>query len=84
MTMLTPGMLKDRTTTNRTANGRQGAFQRLRASLTAGRRPTATATTGANTAGRPDGTLLHDVALGGTAASAANRFLKTLATGRRA
>jgi hypothetical protein len=78
MTMLTPGMLKDRTTTtNHPARRRQGAFQRLRASLTAGRRPT-------TTAGRPDGTLLHDVALGGTAASAANRFLKTLATGRRA
>ena len=36
------------------------------------------------TAGRQTGRLLHDVALGGTAASAANAFLKQLATGGRA
>ena len=83
MTMLTPGMLKDRTTTNptttnRTGSAPQGALQRLRASLTTGRQATRTATDRVHTS------LLHDVALGGTAASAANSFLKSLATGRRA
>jgi hypothetical protein len=33
---------------------------------------------------RATAALLRDVALGGTAATAANTFLKTLATGRRA
>ena len=83
MTMLTAGMLRDRqintTATTQTATTRTGAFRRLRSSLIGGRRP-ARRTAG----GRATRTLLHDVALGGTAASAANRYLKSLATGRRA
>ncbi|MBK1667425.1 hypothetical protein CKO28_05195 [Rhodovibrio sodomensis] len=80
MTMLTAGMLRDRqTTTTETAANRTGVFRRLRSSLTGGRRPIRR-----TAAGRPNTVLLRDVALGGTAASAANRYLKALATGRRA
>jgi hypothetical protein len=78
MTMLTAGMLRDRQI-NTTATTRTGAFRRLRSSLIGGRRPARRPA-----AGRATRTLLHDVALGGTAASAANSYLKTLATGRRA
>ena len=78
MTMLTAGMLRDRQI-NTTATTRTGAFRRLRSSLIGGRRPARR-----TAAGRATSTLLHDVALGGTAASAANRYLKSLATGRRA
>jgi len=82
MTMLTAGMLRDRqtnTTTDHTTTARTGVFRRLRSSLTGGRRLARR-----TTAGRATRTLLHDVALGGTAASAANSYLKSLATGRRA
>jgi len=84
MTMLTAGMLRDhqtpatRTTATQT-KPRMGALGRLRSRLTGGAREIRR-----TAAGRPTGTLLHDVALGGTAASAANSYLKALATGRRA
>jgi hypothetical protein len=81
MTMLTAGMLRDRqinTTATTQTTTRTGAFRRLRSSLIGGRRLARR-----TAAGRPTRTLLHDVALGGTAASAANRYLKSLATGRR-
>jgi hypothetical protein len=73
MTTLSAIMLTDTKTANR-----KSAVQRLRSSLAAGRRP-ARRTADA----RRTRMLLHDVAQGGTAATAANRYLKTLATGRR-
>jgi hypothetical protein len=79
MTMLTAGMLRDRQTNTADTTTRAGAFRRLRSSLIGGRRLARRAA-----AGRATSTLLHDVALGGTAASAANRYLESLATGRRA
>ena len=80
MTMLTPGMLKDRQTANREPSKPVGALQRLRNGLTDSRPPVQRMTT----TGQQTGRLLRDVALGGTAASAANAFLKQLASGRRA
>jgi hypothetical protein len=80
MTMLTAGMLRDphTTTETTTATKRTGAFRRLRSSLTGDRRQT-----GRAAAARQTTALLRDVALGGTAASAATSYLKSLATGRR-
>jgi hypothetical protein len=75
MTTLTALMLNDSTKTAAS----KGALQRLRSRLAGGRRPA-----GGSTDGRATAALLRDVALGGTAATAANTFLKTLATGRRA
>ena len=72
MTMLTPGMLRDRQTTTTTAN-RTGVFRRLRSSLTDGRRPIRR-----SAAGRPSAALLRDVALGGTAAIGALACLGVL------
>lgn len=80
MTMLTAGMLRDHQThTTQTATTRTGALGRLRSRLTGGGRDIRR-----TTAGLPTGSLLHDIALGGTAASAATRYLKSLANGRRA
>lgn len=74
MTTLSAIMLTDTKTANR-----KSAIRRLRTSLTGSLRPMRR-----NADGRQTTTLLHDVASGGTSASAANRYLATLATNRRA
>ena len=77
MTTLSGLILTDPKTANR--DGRADAFRRVRTSFWGSRGQTPRAT-----ARRPVAKLLHDVALGGTAASAANNMLKVLATDRRA